>query len=80
MPDSFEINEYSIMEKFCYSIESQKISNLLLNAIQGRGAFRRFKDVIIRYNIENMWYAFKENEYKQIAIEWCDRNKISYIK
>jgi hypothetical protein len=80
LPDTFEIHEYSIMEKFSYSVNNDKTSNALQNALHGRGAFRRFKDAIIRYNIENSWYKFKEEEYKKIAIRWCENHNISYIK
>lgn len=79
LPDRFEINEYDIMEDFCNSISNDRISNALLNAIEGRGAFRRFKDAIIRYNIEVNWYKFKEEAFKQIAIRWCEDNGIHYV-
>ncbi|MDQ2087744.1 UPF0158 family protein [Herbivorax sp. ANBcel31] len=46
LPSKFDINEYKIMESFCCFIDNEKISNVLQSAIQGRGAFRRFKDTI----------------------------------
>ena len=39
LPDPFEINEYHMMETFAYDRDER-----LVNAIKGRGAFRRFKD------------------------------------
>lgn len=78
LPNQFDINEYEIMEKFCEQINSSGISNELLRAISGRGAFRRFKDAIINYNIERDWYAFREAAYIKMAIEWCEENNISY--
>ncbi|HOJ11789.1 MAG TPA: UPF0158 family protein [Clostridiales bacterium] len=79
LPDKWEINEYDIMEEFCGSIRNDRISNVLYTAIQGRGAFRRFKDAIIRFEVEDDWYKFREEALKQIAIEWCEENEIKYI-
>lgn len=78
LPDKYEINEYNIMEEFCDSIEDNRASNALYTAIQGKGAFRRFKDTVIRYGIEKEWYRFREEALKDIAINWCERNDISY--
>ena len=35
LPDKFEIHEYSIMERFCFSIENDDLQEELLNAIRG---------------------------------------------
>lgn len=79
LPDRFEINEYDIMESFCYSIDNDKLSNALKSSIQGRGAFRRFKDAIVRFGIEDKWYNYKEETYKKVAIEWCEYHNIDYV-
>ncbi len=52
LPSHFEIDDYEIMERFCRSVPDEKISDLLSAMIRGSGAFRRFKDLIYRYNIE----------------------------
>lgn len=78
LPSSFEINEYSIMEEFCLSIENDRISNIMYDSLKGSGAFRRFKENIQRYNIEDNWYNFKNDAMKKIAINWCERNDIDY--
>ena len=46
LPSQYDIHEYAIMERFCLSVEYERISEELLAAIRGRGAFRRFKDAI----------------------------------
>jgi len=79
LPDRYEIHEYSIMEEFCNSIEDARLSNKLCNAISGRGAFRRFKDLIIRHDLEDSWYAYKHQSIVQIAREWCEDNKIPLV-
>ena len=79
LPSKFDIDDYSIMRNFCYSVEDEDMSTHLENSIRGSGAFRRFKDVIYAYGISDDWYTFRENEYKKIAREWLDDNNITYI-
>ena len=59
-------------------IDSSKIRNNLQQLIQGKGAFRRFKDYCYEMNIIQNWYNYKEEKYKEIAIEWCRQNKLEY--
>ncbi|WP_148137318.1 UPF0158 family protein [Candidatus Formimonas warabiya] len=78
LPDKWEIHEYSIMERFCASIENDSISDALFSAIRGKGAFRRFKDTLHRYGIEQEWYRFYKEALTVIAIQWCEENGIVY--
>ncbi|AEF94660.1 hypothetical protein Desca_1813 [Desulfotomaculum nigrificans CO-1-SRB] len=78
--DKYEVDEYRIMENFCYSIEDERLSNKLCNAISGRGAFRRFKDAIIRYNLEDSWYSYKHKALCEVAKDWCEANDIPFVE
>jgi len=80
LPTKFEINEYHIMEDFCYTVESEKVRDKLLNAISGRGAFRRFKDAIHFLDIQDDWYRFQNEELEKIAIEWLEEKGIAYTR
>lgn len=78
LPDKYEINEYGMMEDFCSNIGDERISDALYNAIRGKGAFRRFKDTLSRFNIEDRWYAYYEDALREVAIEWCEDNEIDF--
>lgn len=78
LPSRFDIDEYSIMEEFCFEIKNNKIREIIEGAIKGSGAFRRFKNKIREFDLEEMWYKYHNNEIKNIAIEWCEENGISY--
>jgi hypothetical protein len=78
LPTQWDIHEYQIMEDFCNSLSDDRISNDLLDAIRGSGAFRRFKDEIYRLRIEADWYAFRKQAFKEIAIGWLEENEIDY--
>ncbi|WP_163103219.1 UPF0158 family protein [Peribacillus alkalitolerans] len=80
LPTKYEVNEYEIIEDFCLSVSDLEKRNLLLNAIQGKGAFRRFKDKIIDFDIEDQWYSYRDERYKEIAIDWCKVNNVNYIE
>ena len=80
LPSKFDIHEYAIMERFCYSVENPKLSDELSYQIRGSGAFRRFKDTIHRYGIEDEWYRFRDQAFEEIAIEWLESNGISFSK
>lgn len=80
LPSKFEINEWEIMKQFCLSVDDKNISQSLMDAIHGRGAFRYFKDSIQRYGIDDQWYKFRGDAIKKIAIEWCETNDIEYTE
>ena len=78
LPTQYEIDEYQIMTDFIEIIENEKIKEKLKNIIQGKGAFRRFKDYCFQLNIIQDWYRFKEKKYKEIAIEKKKKNGLKY--
>ena len=67
LPTRFDIHEYSIMERFIWDLPEGRIQDSLEHAIRGRGAFRRFKDAVRRFGIEQQWYDFQEKKYYEIA-------------
>jgi hypothetical protein len=80
LPTKYEINEYEIMEDFCLTVQDHRKQDELLGSIKGKGVFRRFKDMIIEFDIEDEWYSFRENRFREIAIKWCEVNGIRYIE
>lgn len=79
LPTIYDINEYDIIEEFCGTVQNCQISDSLYSTIRGSGAFRRFKDAICRYGIEDSWYKFRRDAFIEVAIKWCERNKILYL-
>lgn len=80
LPTKFEINEYHIMEEFIWSLPEGRQQDRLEQAIQGRGAFRRFKDMVDDLGIEKRWYQYEADAYKKMAIEWCRDHEIEYYE
>jgi len=46
------------------------VQSLLLRAIQGSGAFRRFDDAIDDAGIRDRWYAYKNRQERERALQW----------
>ena len=80
LPTKFDIHEYSIMERFCRSVDDDDMRDDLCNAIRGRGAFRYFKDRIHVYGIAEKWYRYRDDALREIAIAWCEENGIRYTE
>lgn len=72
---------YRDMEDFIATVEDEHLAELLEVAIDGKGAFRRFKDVLARYPDEReRWFRFKDERMQQRALEWLDDIGISPIE
>jgi len=77
-PDQFYVNEYSIMERFCLTLDDEELRDEMYSSIKGSGAFQRFKNNIHNHGIDNDWHKYKDEALKEIAIEWCEENNIEY--
>ena len=66
------------MEDFIAAVEDEQLAELLEVAINGRGAFRRFKDVLARHPEEKeKWFRFRDERMEERALEWLDDIGIS---
>ena len=77
-PDIDEIDEYDMMVDFACTVEDPRAKELFSIALDGKGAFRRFRDVLDRTNLSEEWYAFRSNAYVRVARRWCIGNDIPF--
>lgn len=71
---------WQLMEDFILKQDDldDTVQTLLLRAIQGSGAFRRFNDAIDDVGIRDRWYAYKNMEERKMALQWLkDQELIS---
>ncbi|MBP7961544.1 MAG: hypothetical protein KA003_06200 [Caldilineaceae bacterium] len=80
LPTKFEIDEDTIMERFCLSVEPDWLADDLLGKIRGKDAFRRFKDAIHRHGIADDWYAYRQGAFEEIAVGWLAENGIAFVR
>jgi hypothetical protein len=63
--------QYRWMERFVTSVEDQQLRERLLIAIDGKGAFRRFKDVLLSYPAEReRWFNYRANLLHHHINQW----------
>jgi len=71
IPERASRDAYETMVEFTKTLDDPNISEKLFDALDGRGAFRRFKNVLSRYpKIEEQWYKYKDELEKQEVREW----------
>lgn len=78
LPDRFEIHEWDIMRRFCSAVENEEHSMRLLNALQGRGAFRYFRDQVRDLGLRDEWNRYREKVFAEIAKGWLEEHNIPY--
>ena len=72
--------DYQDMEAFIATVQSQRLQDRLWDAINGRGAFRRFKAVLLSAPAEReRWFAFKDALVHQRTLEWLESLEIEVI-
>jgi hypothetical protein len=77
-PRREEIDEWSMMERFASAIEDEQARERLLDALRGKGAFRRFKDVADRLELLQDWYAHRDAAYAMFARKWLQDSDIPF--
>ena len=72
---------YDEMQDFIATVKDKRLAALLEVAINGKGAFRRFKDVLLNYPEEReRWFQFKDTKVQERALEWLDDIDVSLIE
>ncbi|HYJ85655.1 MAG TPA: UPF0158 family protein [Pyrinomonadaceae bacterium] len=80
LPTKRDFHEYGIMEEFGRSLTDPRLSNTLLSAIKGSGAFRRFRSALDDLDLRQEWFGFRSAELEKIAVEWLEENQIEYTR
>ncbi|MGB9628869.1 MAG: UPF0158 family protein [Thermodesulfobacteriota bacterium] len=72
---------YNLMVEFVEGLTEKKIQRELFIALDGKGAFRRFKNVIRDYpEVERQWYQFKREKDKEMVKDWLESLSIELIE
>jgi predicted nucleotidyltransferase len=62
---------YRDMADFVDAVPDPRAGDLLARAIEGRGAFRRFKDTLFEFpELRRQWFAFHDARLRRRAIDW----------
>lgn len=81
VPQSEPSEGYQDMEAFIATVGNQRLQEQLWSAIQGRGAFGRFRDVLAGYPAEQeRWFAFRDEQVRERVLEWLTDEDIEPIR
>jgi len=72
--------QYRWMERFIPMVDNTELRGKLTQAIDGKGAFRRFKDVLMSYGTEReRWFAFRSERLRTFMEAWLAAHAIKAI-
>ena len=69
---------YRDMVDFIVAVKDERVKERLSDAVNGRGAFRRFKDALLDYpDLRSRWFRFKDDRVLERVLEWLEYEEIS---
>jgi hypothetical protein len=73
--------QYRWMERFIPMVENGDLRGKLTQAIDGKGAFRRFKDVLMNHGPEReRWFAFRSERLRTFMEAWLAAHAIRAVE
>src|SRR5215207_4378148 len=72
--------QYRWMERFIPMVDENELRGKLAQAIDGKGAFRRFKDVLMTYAADReRWFAFRSERLRTFMEAWLTAHAIQAV-
>ena len=73
IPERPSYEGYNLMVEFAEKVEDELLREKLSIALDGKGAFRRFKNVIADYpDYRENWFKFRDEKMNKKVIEWLN--------
>ena len=71
IPERNPADAYATMKAFAETVDNRQVGEMLLQALDGQGSFRKFKNMIGPLPKERkLWYGFNAKAAKQEITEW----------
>jgi hypothetical protein len=72
--------QYRWMERFIPMVDDTDLRGKLAHAIDGKGAFRRFKDVLMTYAADReRWFAFRRERLRTFMEAWLNAHALQAV-
>jgi hypothetical protein len=73
--------QYRWMERFIPMVDDLELQGKLGRAIDGKGAFRRFKDVLMSHGADReRWFAFRSERLRIFMEAWLNAHALNPVK
>jgi uncharacterized protein UPF0158 len=70
--------QYKWMERFVAGVTDEPLRERLVIAIDGKGAFRRFKDVLLNYPTEReRWFSYRSELLHWAMHKWLEKEQLA---
>lgn len=77
LPRSEELDDYGVMRSFAFMQEGAA-GDRLKRAVEGRGAFKRFKGEVAKLGIGEDWLAFRDESRAETARDFLEANGVRW--
>ena len=78
LPSLYVFHDSELIEEYINGVKNGKVQEELEDKFYSKGKYRRFKETLREYGIEDDYYNFREKYLENMAIEWCKKNNIEY--
>ncbi|MCH2109932.1 MAG: UPF0158 family protein [Polyangiaceae bacterium] len=73
--------QYRWMERFITMVDDEEVRSRLSHAIDGKGAFRRFKDVLMSFADEReRWFVFRSERLRVFMEAWLTTHGLKSVE
>lgn len=79
LPTGPDFGEYALAQKYVNGVQDEQVRATLIEALKGKGTFRRFKEVVRQVGLEEAWLVVRRQRFLHAARHWCRDHKIPYI-
>jgi hypothetical protein len=70
-------DDWQVMSNFISEeVDEPLVRDRLREAIDGSGAFRRFKEVVAEEGLKDRWHAYRERKNREEAISWLEAHDL----
>jgi len=80
IPSRYDLDEFAIMEQFCSSVEDDRVSEILSEALKDIRGVDVFEQALIRHGMVEDWHSHLQQELIVAAKEWCENNDIDFTE
>jgi hypothetical protein len=71
IPERYSSEAHRVMTEFMGTVKDPVIKGQLIHVLHGKGAFKRFKSILINYPQERKrWHGYNAKAMKKVIIEW----------
>lgn len=68
-----------VLSAFARTLTDPRLQDEVYDAMRGRGAFRRVKDLLYQRDAIDLWHRFDEERTRALALEWLESKGIQPV-